>query len=138
MLELLGIEHLGHVVVVYVGEGHEVLLVFVLRHDRNQLGHFPRVAHKDLALAVLDVFLDIAGHGFRNAEVFHVFGKRYAHFLAKREEIVDGVAGIEDDGRVVEDLYLLSAKLLGGKTFYLDEGVEGELDIVLGFNFEVG
>ena len=125
-------------ILVYIAQGNEVLLVLMLVDDGQQAVVLACGAEEDLALAVLDVLLDVEGYGFGNAKVFHVLGQRDAQLFTQREEKVDSVARIEDNGRVIENLDLLGAKFAGCESLYLDKRVERECHILLGFNLEVG
>ena len=138
VVEFLLFQQAVHLVACHVALRHEVFLVLMLHHHRHQIGEFARCAAKHLALAVLHVFLYVIGNRFGNGKVFHRFGNGYAHLLAKGEEVVDGVARGEHDGRVVEHLYLLLAKFFGREAFHLNEGVKHKLYAVLRCNVKIG
>ena len=104
-----------------VAQRHEVVLVLVARHDGEQVRPLARCAEKDLALAILYVFLDIKKDGFRKPEVLHVFRDSDTHFVTELEEMVDGVARIEYYCGMIENLYFLLTELAGRKSFDFDE-----------------
>lgn len=127
VFELLGVElgsrFQGHA----LRKGDEVVLRLVLGHGGDQLGPAAAAAEEHLALAILNELLDVENHFLGNAEILHVFGQGHTQFLTKAEEVFDGVARIENDGRIVENIDLLRAKFFGFESFDLDKGTEREL-----------
>ena len=120
-----------------IAYGHKELFGLVLYHLWQQVVDFTRCPEEHLTLAVLNIFLDIEGYRFGDAEILHILRDNNAHLLAQIEEVVDGMARCENDGRVVEDGYLLRPEFPRRKTFYFDERTEYYLYAVFFLNIEV-
>ncbi|MNY40629.1 hypothetical protein D3C86_1753830 [compost metagenome] len=88
-------------------------------------------ACKDLSLADHNVFLKIISRLLRNTEIFHRSGYFNPAFVTNTEEMVNRVTACENDGRMVQDVDFLLAKVFVGNSVDLYEGPEINLDIVL-------
>lgn len=126
VVEFLGIQERGDLVRATLGERNEKFLVLVLRHGRDEFGPAIGSAEEDLALAIVHILLNVENHLLGNSEILHLFRKGDAQFLAECKEVIDGMARIEHDGRVVEHIDFLSAKLASLNAFYFDKGTKGE------------
>ena len=82
-------KHLDDVIVVNVGHDHEELVVGPALHHRDEFLHLVVGSEEDLALAVLDIFLQVVGHGLGDAIVVLRVGDVDAHLLAEVEEMVN-------------------------------------------------
>ena len=121
-----------------VGKRYEVFLLFVPCHHADEVGPASGGAEEDLALAVLYVFLYVEDNLFRESEVFHVFGKSDAQFLAESEEMVDGICRIEDYRGVCKYVYTLVAELSGADAFDADKRFECQFQSIAFCKVEVG
>ena len=121
-----------------VGERNEVFLLFVACHHADEFGPTSGGAEEDLSLAVLDVFLYVKHNLFRESEVFHVFGKRDAEFLAESEEMVDGIGRIEDYRGVCKNVYTLVTEFSGADAFDADKRFECQFQCIACCKVEVG
>ena len=63
----------------------------MLEDGSHQAVHLTGVTEEYLALAVLDVLLDVQGNSLRNAEILHVLGDCNAHLGTKLEEMIYSV-----------------------------------------------
>ena len=77
---------------VVIAHRHEVFLLLVLHHLRDEVINLTRRTEEHLTLAVLHIFLDIEGDRLRHAEILHILGYRQTQLLGQLEEVVDGVA----------------------------------------------
>ena len=100
------------------------MIVLVLYHIGNHIHEAARLAERDLALAVYDVFLEIVGYLFRRAVIFLSVGDAHAHLLAEAEEVVYRHFGRKDDGVEVWNINFLRAEILRRKTLHFDERTE--------------
>ena len=114
MVQLLLVEHLLDVVVVYVAHRHEILFGLVLYHERDEVLDFTSIGEEYLALAILHIFLYVQGYSLEHAEVLHVLGDGDAHLLGQLEIVVYGMARGEDHSCIIEEVYFLLTKLFCG------------------------
>ena len=77
------------------------------------------------------MLLEIHRDDLGRAEIFHRLGNLAPEFLRQGEERVDGVAGGEDDGGVIEDVDPLGPEFPGGERLDQEERMELELHPVL-------
>ena len=115
----------------------EIFLFLVFHHDFQKFFHLSGLGEEYLALAVLNVLLYIEGYLLWDEEVLHVFRDAYTQVFAQREEIVNGMPGIEDNGRIVEDVDVLCPKFFFRVPFYMDEWPEFEFNIIFCFQIKV-
>ena len=137
MLELRLVEEGLRLVGVDVGHGDEVFLTFVLDHRGQQVLDFARGAEEHLALAVLHVFLDVEGDRFGDAEILHGLRDGDTQLAAQVEEVVNGVAGGEHNGSVVQDGHLLLSELFSRNALNFDERAEDYLYPILARNIVI-
>ncbi len=115
------LKEVGNVILPDIGAWEEVLLILMLFQNFKQvLCGFQTC--KDLSLADHDVFLKIVGSLLGNTKIFHLRRHLDFQFLADMKEMIDGITAGEDDGRMIEDLYLLFSKLFYRYRFNLMNG----------------
>ena len=117
------VHHARYLVVVRVRQRHQVLLVFMLLHDINQLRELIH-AMEDLSLSIDDVFLQVYCDRLRDAEIFHRFWNSYPQLSAQTEEMVNRYLTREDDCCVRQDVHFLLAERLGVYAINLSERAE--------------
>ena len=88
-------------------------------------------AEEDLALAVHDVLLEVHRDHLGRAEILHRLGDLAPELLRQGEERVDGVAGGENDGGIIEDVDPLGPELPGRERLDQEERAEFEFHSVL-------
>ena len=138
MFDAMSLESILDVVVMDARLRQEVGLFGVLQDDGKQTVERACGAEEHLALAVLDVLLDVKRHGLGGTEILHRLGDVDAHLLTELEKVVDGVARGEDDsGMLGENGHLLSTEFLWGETLYLNELLEVDLHIIFLCNLVV-
>lgn len=125
---LLAFQNISKFVVVDVAQGNEVFVVLVLDNLGNDVVDLSCGAKEHLALAVLDVLLDIESNGFCDAEIFHVIRYVDAQLLAKLEEIVDGMTRSEHDSCIIQNGDVLLTEFLGRQSLNFNERMEIYLD----------
>lgn len=130
VIDLVLVEDLRNFLLVHVGAGIEELVFLVLLDDLDQVVE-SGFAVEDLALAVLNVFLQVISGGFRDAEIFHRVGNREADFLAHAEEMVDGIAAREDHGVMIGNVHPLLTEFLRRNAFHMDEFPEVDFQGIL-------
>jgi hypothetical protein len=86
---------------------------------------------EDFSLAVLHVFLEVIGCGFRDAEIFHGIGHLDTHLFTDSEEMVNGVAGSENNGRIIKDVDPVFPELFRWNSLYIDKFPENNVNIEL-------
>ena len=95
MFEFLCVQQVLEIIVVNTTHRNEILLGFMLDHQRNQVGNLATRSKKHLAFAILYIFLDVQRNGFKYTEVLHVFRYGDAHLLGQREKMVYRMARSE-------------------------------------------
>ena len=83
MLDVLAVQHLAKDRIVHVAQRDKVALRLVLRHQGNQIVNLTGRPEEDLALAVLDILLNVLRYSLSDAEVLHILRNRDAHLLGK-------------------------------------------------------
>ena len=82
------------------------------------------VAEENFTFAVNYVLLQIVGHQFGGAEIFHGLGDLETELFCKFEVSVYGMARRENNGSIVREIDSLVAELAGTERFYLKERTE--------------
>lgn len=111
-----------------IGTGEEVGLIAVFGHHVDKVGE-ELLAEKYLALAVLDVVLQIESDGFGGAEILHGFGNGLAKFLGHTEEMVNRILAVEYNSRMFTDVDAAFAKFRNADAFNGEKLVEGKLHV---------
>jgi len=68
---------------------------------------------KDLSLPVYNIFLEIEGNVFRDAEVLHCIRNAYPKFTADPEKMIDAGLACKYYSSKIKNIDLLLAKILG-------------------------
>jgi len=68
---------------------------------------------EDLALPVNNIFLEIKGNVFRDAEVLHCIRDTYPQFIADPEKMIDAGLACENYRSKIKNIDLLLAEILG-------------------------
>lgn len=90
-----------------------------------------------LPLADNNVFLEVIGCLFGDAEILHVRRHLNLQFAAKAEKMVDGIAAGENDSRIIQDLNFLFSEFFYRHRLNLNEGTEIDFNRVLLSNLEI-
>lgn len=117
---------------------YELFVIFMLAdHLEQTIGS--AIGRKEyFALAVQDKLLKVKCHRLSNAEVFHILRHLHFQLLTNAEKMVDCIAAVKDNGRVLGYIDTLFAELLTCKTFYTNKGMKLKLYIVLSCQFKIG
>jgi hypothetical protein len=114
----------------YVRTWQKEFLRFVLFDKFNQIGEI-LFTMKYFPLPVLDIFLQVIGCGFRDAEIFHAIRDFNPHLFANPEKMIYCITGSKDYGRAIQDIYSVLTKFFCRYTFYLEEFPERNVYIEL-------
>lgn len=123
VIDLVLIENFRNVFFVNIRAWVKEFILFMLADDFDQIveGGF---TVKDLALAVLHIFLEVISGRFGDAEIFHRVRNGYAHFGADAEEVVDSVTAGKNDRVMLVDVHPLLSEILGRHTLDMNEFTE--------------
>ena len=125
------------------GGGHvaaardEELALLVLENEVKKALWVIVLVEEDLALAELDVVLEIECCRVGGTDVFHVLGKFDAQFLQEVEEVVNRVFAGKYNRRMVKDIDLGLPELAGSKRFYTEKFVKINVNTVFPLQFRV-
>ena len=106
-LQFLAFQKIVNLIGMHVTYRHKILFVLVLYHRGQQVIDFTCRTEEYLTLAILYIFLNVQGNGFRDAEVLHVFRDGHTHLLAEMKEMVDGMTRSKYNGCMLKYFYLL-------------------------------
>ena len=93
---------------------------------------------KNLALPILNVFLEIERHGIRRAKILHRFGHHQPHGSTQLEEMIDCILAGKDDGLMVQNADFRLSELNGSDALDLEKLIEVDIDAVLALQFSIG
>ena len=72
VLNLILIQQILHVIIVYIRHWYQVLFSLMLNNGRYQIVNLPGVSEENLTLTILHILLDIQSNGLRHAEILHL------------------------------------------------------------------
>jgi hypothetical protein len=125
-----------YIVLADIRAGEQELFVLMLLDNLEQVTRILE-ASEDFPLSDDDVFLEVVGSLFGDAEIFHVRRHLDFQFTAEAEEMVYGIPAGENDGRVVQDFDFLLSEFLYGNGFDLNERTEIDLNRVFLSDFKI-
>ena len=131
VLQLIGVQQCGNVVLPDVRRWEQKVLVFVLLQRGNQVfqGAFCRI---NFALAVLNKFLQIKSNGFRYAVILPFRIHFHTHLLANAEVVVYRVLARENNRRKSARVYFVPPEVSSGYTVHFNKGTKINFDFVFG------
>ena len=100
-------------------------------------GRMAVLGGENLALAVLDVLLQVKRHRLRSAEILHGLRHGEPHVLAQLEEMVYRILAGENDGLMVQNIHLRLTKLHSIHPFNLEKLVEINVDAVFALQVRI-
>ncbi len=118
--------------------GEQVVVLGILQKEVEQPFGVVVLVVEDLALAELDVFLQVEGHLVGGAEVFHLFRQVEAQLLDETEEVINGGFTGEDDGVVGGNADVRLAELTRRDPFHTEKLEEVDVDTVFLSQISVG
>ena len=91
VLNLILIQQILHVIIVYIRHWYQVLFSLMLNNGRYQIVNLPGVSEENLTLTILHILLDIQSNGLRHAEILHCFGNCHTQFCTQVEEMINSM-----------------------------------------------
>ena len=101
-------------------------------HRRQQVFEFiTRLREKDLALAVVDKFLQIQSYLLGIAVIVHRVRHIDTHLFAHTEVVLGTQTGVQNNGGILQRIDVLLTKLARRESFNMNELIEITMNIVL-------
>ena len=110
----------------------------MLGHGGQQVVNLSRRPEEYLALAILHILLYIKRNCLRDTEILHVLRYGHTQLLCQRKEVVDGMTGGKDNGRMVQDAHLLCTELFSCYPLDFDKRTEHEFNAKLVSDVVIG
>ena len=136
ILNLVVFQHFRNLLLVYVRAGEQKLFSFMFFNQLNEIG-ITFLTMKDFTFSELNIFLQVIGSGFRDAEVLHGLRDLYPHLFAHSEIVVNCISRSEDDSRIVKNVYFILAKVFCRYPVNLEKFAESYVDIEFSCNLTI-
>ena len=99
----------------------------MLAKNLQQVGEV-LVAIKHLALAILDIVLQVEGYRLGGAKVFHILTHALAQLFNHAEEVIYRILAVENNSRIFTDMYTCFTEFAGGYAYHLEKFVKSDVD----------
>ena len=110
--------------------GQQEFFLCVLFDKRNEFGRI-FIAVKNLALAELNIFLQVIRRAFTNTEILGGVGHFDTHFAAQTEEIIYRCLACKDNCSVIRNIHPLPSEFRSRKALDPEKLAERDVQAVL-------